>query len=275
MYRRWLSTSTDTDESDQPWERYTPAQRIGRYLAVLLTIVLLVLSWRAMEVRYEYIVTAPRELNDMFVRMYPPDAAYSAEVVGPLIETVHISVLGTVLATILALPVAYIGAENTTPNKATYALGKFVIAATRSVNVIIYALIFVIAFGPGALAGVLALAVRSIGFIAKLLAEAIEEIDRTQVEAIAATGASGTEQILYGIVPQIKPTFVGVVTYRWDINVRASTILGFVAAGGIGVELLTQLNSFKWDAVLTILLAILVIVVFSEVFSAYTRKKVQ
>jgi len=143
------------------------------------------------------------------------------------------------------------------------------------VNVIIYALIFVIAFGPGALAGVLALAVRSIGFIAKLLAEAIEEIDRTQVEAIAATGATGTEQILYGILPQIKPTLVGVVTYRWDINVRASTILGFVAAGGIGVELLTKLNSFQWHGVATILLVILNVVLVSEGFSAYVRNKIQ
>lgn len=273
MVRHWIGTSNSTD--DPPWERHTPLQRIGRYLAVLLTVVALAVSWRAMDVRYEFIATAPRELNDMFVRMYPPETAYASEIVGPLIETIHISVLGTVLATIISLPIAYIGAENTTPNRATYALGKFLIAATRSVNVIIYALIFVIAFGPGALAGVLALAVRSIGFIAKLLAEAIEEIDRRQVEAIAATGGTRAEQILYAVVPQIKPTFVGVVTYRWDINVRASTILGFVAAGGIGVELLTQLNSFQWHSVLTILLAILGVVVCSEVFSAYTRMKLQ
>lgn len=261
--------------SDRPWERHTPLQRIGRYLALLVTAIAFVLSWRAMEVRYEFIVTAPRELGDMFDRMYPPNTAYSAEIIGPLIETVHISVLGTVLATCLAIPVAYLAAENTTPNRLTYALGKFIISATRSVNVIIYALIFVIAFGPGALSGVLALAVRSIGFIAKLLAEDIEEIDRTQVEAIAATGASGTEQILYGIVPQIKPTFVGVVTYRWDINVRASTVLGFVAAGGIGVELLTMLNSFRWHAVATILVAILLVVLVSEGVSVYARGKVQ
>jgi phosphonate transport system permease protein len=241
----------------------------------LSTAIALTLSWRALEVKYGYIGSAPRELGDMFNRIYPPNMGYSAEIVGPLIETVHISVLGTILATVLAIPVAYLGAENTTPNRFTYALGKFIIAATRSVNVIIYALIFVIAFGLGALAGVLALAVRSIGFIAKLLAEAIEEIDRTQVEAIAATGATGTEQILYGILPQIKPTLVGVVTYRWDINVRASTILGFVAAGGIGVELLTKLNSFQWHGVATILLVILNVVLVSEGFSAYVRNKIQ
>lgn len=271
-----MTTRTEDGKTDDiHWEKHTLPQRLGRYLLVLLTVIVLTISWRALEVNYGYIGSAPRELRDMFNRMYPPNVGYSTEIVGPLIETIHISVLGTVLAAILALPIAYFGAENTTPNRVTYALGKFIIAATRSVNVIIYALIFVIAFGPGALAGVLALAVRSIGFIAKLLAEAIEEIDRTQVEAIAATGATGTEQILYGILPQIKPTLVGVLTYRWDINVRASTILGFVAAGGIGVELLTKLNSFQWHGVATILLAILGVVLVSEGFSAYVRKKVQ
>lgn len=268
------ATQDGENSGEKPWERYTLRQTIARYLAILLTVIVFFLSWGALEVRYEFVATAPREVQDIATRMYPPDAGYSVEIIGPLIETVHIAILGTVLATVLALPVAYIGAENTTPNRATYVLGKFLIAATRSVNVIVYALIFVVAFGPGALAGVLALGLRSIGFIAKLLAEAIEEIDRTQVEAVTATGANSLERILYGVVPQIKPTFVGVVTYRWDINVRASTILGFVAAGGIGVELQNSINGFRWDAALTILIAILLVVLLSEIFSAYARKKV-
>lgn len=256
------------------WQRFDARQRLVRYLGVLLALVAIAISWQLLEVNYEFAVTAPREVYDLFERMYPPNLAYTGEIVGPLIETIHISILGTALAVVLSLPVAFMGANNTTPNRATYVAGKFIISATRSVNVIVWALIFVIVFGPGALSGVLAIAVRSIGFTAKLLAESIEDIDPGQVEAIAATGANRFQTIIYGVVPQIKPALVSIVTYRWDINVRASTIIGFVGAGGIGVQLTTSINYFRWDDVFTILLTVLGIVIFSEVVSAYLRRKV-
>jgi len=257
------------------WDRRTPRQRILRYVAGLGAIVAVVVSWRLLSVNYSFLATAPRELGDLLTRMYPPDLAYTGEILGPLIETVHIAVLGTAFAVIVSVPVALLGAENTAPNRLAYGFGKFVISFTRSVNVIIWALVFVIVLGPGALAGVLAVGVRSIGFTSKLIAEAIEEIDPGQVEAIRATGASPIEAAIYGIVPQVKPAFVGVSTYRWDINVRASTIIGFVGAGGIGVELNTSINFFAWQRVLVILLAILGVVIFSEVTSAYLRRKVR
>lgn len=257
------------------WERRTPRQRIVRYVAGLIAIVAVVISWALLNVNYNFLATAPRELADLIARMYPPDAAYTGEIVRPLIETIHIAVLGTALAVIISVPVAMLGAENTTPNWITYGIGKFIISASRSVNVIIWALIFVIILGPGALAGVLAVGVRSIGFTSKLIAEAIEEIDPGQVEAIRATGANSLEAAIYGIVPQVKPAFIGVSTYRWDINVRASTIIGFVGAGGIGVNLSTSINFFAWQRVLVILLAILGVVIFSEFTSAYLRRKVR
>ena len=257
------------------WDRRSSREHLVRFLALLGAIVLFIVSWQALEVNYGYVASSPAILQDMFSRMFPPDAGYSVEIVGPMIETIHIGILGTALAIVLSLPVAYIGAENTTMNRATLLLGKGIISATRSVNTIIYALVFVVLFGPGAFAGVLAVAVRSVGFVSKLLAEAIEEIDPTQVEAVRATGANGLETLLYGVVPQVKPAFIGVATYRWDINVREATILGFVGAGGIGAQMSTQMNYFAWDNVLTILLAILVVVLFSEWFSAWARRKVR
>jgi len=263
-----------TAEPVPKWERHDSRTRLLRFAVLLISLIVVVVSWRALNIRYDYVATAPRELGDIANRMYPPDAEYTGEIVRPLIETVNISILGTVLALLIAMPVAYLGANNVTPNKVTYTVGKFIISFTRSVNVIIWALIFVVAFGPGALAGIFAVAMRSVGFIAKLMAEAIEEIDPTQVEAVTATGASDAQQIIYGVVPQIKPTFIGLATYRWDINVREATVIGFVGAGGIGENLTTSVNLFNWNQVLTILIAIFGLVIVSELVSAYARKKV-
>jgi phosphonate transport system permease protein len=132
----------------------------------------------------------------------------------------------------------------------------------------------VILFGPGAFAGVLAVAIRSIGFIGKLLSEAIEEIDPGQVRALESAGANGRQCLIYGVAPQVVPLFIGITTHRWDINIRSSTVLGLVGAGGIGLELTGLMDFYEWQSVSVVLLAILVTVVASEVVSAKVRKLV-
>lgn len=266
-------TETGPDADPAEWERFDSRQRLLRFVGLLVVLVATFASWRALSVRYTYVVTAPEMTLNLFQRMYPPDAAYAPEIVGPMISTVNIAVVGTMLAIVMALPVAYIGARNTTPNRYTYALGKFLIVGSRSVHVIIWALIFVILFGTGTLAGILSVGFRSVGFLAKLLSEEIEEIDETAVEAMRATGAGGLLTLVYGVIPQVKPAFLGIAVYRWDINVREATIIGFVGAGGIGMQLQTRINFFDWQGVATILIAILVVVIFSELFSAYVRGK--
>ena len=134
-----------------------------------------------------------------------------------------------------------------------------------------WALLLVSIIGPGIFAGTLAIAIRSIGFVAKLLYEAIEEIDTTQVEAIQATGASKLQVIAYGIVPQIMPAFAGLSVFRWDINIRESTILGLVGAGGIGLYLQSSLNILAWPQVTVILIMILIAVLISEWVSSKVR----
>jgi len=257
------------------WEHHTRRQRLARFCGLLVTLVVFAWAWHALGVRYDFVVSAPAEVQDLLMRMYPPDTAYSYEIVGPLIETVNIAVLGTGLSVLLSVPIAYLAAENTSPTRLTYLAGKLVVTVTRSISVIIWALVFVVIFGPGPLAGVVAIGVRSIGFIGKLLAEAFEEIDPRQPEAIRATGGNAVDVMVYGIVPQVKPAFVGITTYRWDINVRSSTVLGFVGAGGIGAELFAVLDFFRWDAALTILIAILGIVLLSEGLSAVVREKLR
>jgi phosphonate transport system permease protein len=169
----------------------------------------------------------------------------------------------TALAVLLSIPVAFLAARNTTFNGVTYALGRLVMSVSRSVDSLIWALIFIIVVGPGSLAGALAVAVRSIGFVSKLFAE-----------AITATGAGRFQVLLYGIVPQIRPVLAGVTIYRWDINIRESTVLGIVGAGGIGFVLNTAILGLEWSRVGLILLVILGVVVVSEMISASLRKRV-
>jgi phosphonate transport system permease protein len=191
-----------------------------------------------------------------------------------MLETVHIATLSTMLTIFIALPVSYIAAQNTTSNKATLWLGRFILVSSRSVNTIIWALLFVAIFGPGVLAGILAVMFRSIGFIGKLMGEAIEEIDRNPVEAMQATGASKMKVVLYAIVPQVMPAFFAIIILRWDINIRESTVLGLVGAGGIGVLLQGSIDLFAWQTVATILLAIIVLVILGEAITSVLRKKV-
>ena len=135
-------------------------------------------------------------------------------------------------------------------------------------------LLLVAILGPGVLAGILAIALRSIGFIGKLLYEAIEEIDAAQIEAIEATGASSAQTMAWGVVPQVAPTLAGISVFRWDINIREATVLGLVGAGGIGMNLESSMSTLAWNQVALILLVILGTVVISEYVSARVRKAV-
>ena len=133
-------------------------------------------------------------------------------------------------------------------------IALFIIVSSRSINALIWALMLVTIIGPGVFAGIIAIALRSIGFCAKLLYEAIEEIDEGQVDAVRATGASGAQVTAYGIVPQVLPAFAGISVFRWDINIRESTVLGLVGAGGIGLELNAAITQLYWTQVSLILL---------------------
>lgn len=256
------------------WRRFTPAQRTARTVAQLALAALLGWMLTRLGVRREYLADAPAQIGDLLGRMLPPEWAAAGALLGPLGQTIHIATLGTALALVLALPVAWLAAFNTTLNRGTYALARLIMVVSRSVDTLIWALIFIIAVGPGSLAGVLAVAVRSIGFVAKLTAEGIEEIDPRQVEAVVATGANRWQVLLYAVVPQVRPVFAGVAIYRWDINIRESTVLGLVGAGGIGFVLHEAILGLEWHRVGMILVVILAVVLASEAGSAWLRRRV-
>jgi phosphonate transport system permease protein len=190
----------------------------------------------------------------------------------PLWDTLNMATLGTALGVVLGVPVAFLAARTTTPSAAiARPIALLIIVSSRSINSLIWALLLVTVMGPGVLAGILAIALRSIGFIGKLLYEALEETDPKQIEAITATGASGAQRIAYGFVPQIMPTFAGISVYRWDINIRESTVLGLVGAGGIGLQLNASVSRLAWPEVTVMFIAILCTVAVSEWVSARVR----
>lgn len=257
------------------WQRFTPAERIGRSMAYILTAVAVVWSLRTIEVIPEFLYDAPEQTLDLFRRMWPFDWAFYPRVVhDALIETFHIATLGTLLGLALAIPLSFLAARNFTRSPALNWLAQFVFVSSRSVNSLIWALLFVAIFGPGALAGVLSIAFRSIGFIGKLFGEALEEAQKGPIEALTAAGAPRSMILVKGYWPQVEPAFWSVALLRWDINIRESAVLGLVGAGGIGVALDAALNNLYWDQVGLILAVIFGVVVVTEIFTSWLRSRV-
>ncbi len=256
------------------WRRRTTRADLAIWLGWLLVIAFTVFCWRVMteDTIWVYVWDAPIQMADIGSRMVPPRWSYFPNLVKPLWDTLNIATLGTALAIVISVPVAFLAARNTTPSVTLVRpAALLVIVSSRSINAIVWALPLVSILGPGLLAGIIAIALRSVGFIGKLLYEAIEEVDEAQVEAIRATGASESQTLAWGIVPQITPAFAGITVFRWDINIRESTVLGLVGAGGIGLNLEASLNTLAWPQVTLILLLILGTVLVSEWISARVR----
>ncbi len=256
------------------WAHRTPKARLALWVGWLGLVALFVFCWEVMTENtiWAFVSDAPQQAADIGSRMVPPAWSYMDRLWWPLWDTLNIATLGTLMGIVIAIPVAFLAARNTTPSLyIARPIALFIIVSSRSINSLIWALLLVSIIGPGVLAGIVAIGLRSIGFVAKLLYEAIEEIDETQVEAVTATGASGAQVINYAIVPQILPAFAGISVFRWDINIRESTILGLVGAGGIGLQLLASLNVLAWSQVTMIFIVILGTVVLSEWVSAKVR----
>ena len=197
------------------------------------------------------------------------------DLVDPAIDTALMATLATLVGLLLALPVAWLGAANITPlGHASYVVGRFLMTLSRSVHEIVWGLIFVSAVGLGALAGVLAMGVRSVGFISKIVAEAIEDVQPGPIEAVRAVGGNKLQVLFYGMLPQILPVVLGTIIFEWDINIRRSTIMGLVGAGGLGLVLFRQMAMLNYGGVTTVILTVLLLIIIGEVVSYYARKAV-
>lgn len=257
------------------WNRFTPAERLLRFAFYFLSVAAIVFSLKNIEIVPEYLLDAPAQLADFFQRMWPLDTPYYAKSVhAALIETLNIATVGTLLSLTMAIPIGIMAAKNVVPYRLLNWLAQLILITSRSVNTLVWALLFIAIFGPGALAGTMAIAFRSVGFIGKLFGESLDDSPTQAIDALKATGASPSGIFLKGYWPQVKPAFASLVLFRWDINVRESAVLGLVGAGGIGMAMDSAMNLFRWDQVAVVLITIFVVVIVAEILVTMIRRRI-
>ena len=239
-------------------------------LALVALAAYVVYACAQLEISWERVLTGMDNAQRFFARMFPPNFSRWDLLVKGLLESLQIAVLATALGIVLALPVGLAAARNLMPPWVSWP-ARAIIVTARSFHPVIVAILFVKAVGFGALAGILALTVASIGFIGKLFTEAIEEISQKQVEAVRATGSPFASVLSYGVLPQVFSRFIGFSTYQLDSNLRNSTMVGIVGAGGIGGTLFAAFQRFDYDYVCAILIAIISLIMIGEVLAMAVR----
>lgn len=203
--------------------------------------------------------------------MLPPNFKDALKWIKPLLDTLAMSIAGTALALGFSLPLGFLAAKNTTPHILVYRAARGLLNGLRSIPELIMGIVFVAAVGFGALPGVLALGLHSIGMVGKFFAESIEHVNEGPVEAARAAGATPLQVAMHGILPQVLPQMADVAIYRWEYNFRASTVMGMVGAGGIGFELIASLRIMQYQDVSAILIVILIMVTLVDGFSSHLR----
>lgn len=245
-----------------------------RQLLVAGTVLALILlaSWYVGLLKFSVLADGIPAIMTLAGESVPPDFSNFIHWLQPLLDTLAMSIAGTALAVSLSLPLAFLAARNTSPHPVVYHLARTVLNGLRSVPELIMGIMFVAAVGFGALPGVLALGLHSVGMIGKFFAEAVEHVDEAPVEAARAAGATPLQTLLHAVLPQVMTQFADIAIYRWEYNFRASTVMGMVGAGGIGFELMGSLRIMQYQEVLAIMLVILVMVTLVDGLSSRIRR---
>jgi len=209
---------------------------------------------------------------DFIRRMFPPDPSVLGQALHGALQTVQIAIVGTIVAAVLAVPLALSAARNTAPRWVFYWV-RSVLNVFRAIDTLVYALFFVAAVGLGPFPGVLAVIVYTATVLAKLFSEAIEAMDPGPVEAVQAVGATRLQVLRWGVLPQLAPEFVSFTLYRFETNIRAAAVLGFVGGGGIGFYIQTYLRLLNYPAASTVLMVLVVMVMLVDFTSSRLRSR--
>jgi phosphonate transport system permease protein len=271
-----MNTRTIIDGAE-PYERIIDRQRrdwnIGTLRLAAIIVVVAICTYYVGLFDLERLADGGPSIARLLGEMIPPDFGNVLNWTKPLIDTLAMSVAGTALAVLLSVPIAFLAARNTALHPLAYRAARSLLNGLRAIPELILGIIFVAAVGFGALPGVLALGLHSVGMVGKFFAEAIEHADKAPIEAARAAGATPLQVLMHGVLPQVLPQMADISVYRWEYNFRASTVMGMVGAGGIGFELMGSLRIMQYQEVSAILLVILLMVTLVDAFSNYLRKR--
>ena len=242
-------------------------------LILLLLAVAIVLSLRMTGFSLAVVVTKFDKLLDLFVKLFHPKWSFFEKVTRPLVDTIKMSILGTVIGCLLALPVSVLASTNIDKSRVIVSVLRFILALIRTLPTLVIALVCALVFGLGTFAGTLAISVFTFGIVAKMLYESIETIDMGPFEAMEAMGANKFQAFWSACVPQILPVYLSHSLYCFEMNIRASAILGYVGAGGLGITINERIGWRDYEGLGMVLLTLFVVVVTIEFFSEYLRGK--
>lgn len=213
-----------------------------------------------------------KNMYTVIEKFFPPNWAVFSSISNPMIETIQMAIIATTIAAILTVPLALLSARNISTLKPLYFITRTLLNLLRTIPDLVLAVIFVGLFGIGVFPGILALIIFSLGILAKLISETIESVDMNPLEAIRASGGNALQVIWYALVPQVLPQFVSLTLYVFEINIRASVVLGYVGAGGIGLVLNQQLGFYNYPNAMTIIITIFIVVIVIEYISGKLRE---
>lgn len=242
-----------------------------RWLGWGLLAAVLAWSWQGAEMNPVMLWRDADNMRVFAADFFPPDFSDWRLFLEEMLITVQIAVWGTALAIVCSIPLGILCSENLVPWWVCQPVRRLM-DAFRSINEMVFAMLFVVAVGLGPFAGVLALFVGTTGVLSKLFAEAVESIEPGPVEGVRATGASALQEVIFGVIPQVLPLWISYALYRFESNVRSATVVGMVGAGGIGVLLWESIRGFQMAQTCAILLIIIVVVSLIDIVSQRLRK---
>ena len=267
----------EIDNKTKHPEKYLRPQWTWKtYFFIFSLISIIILITNDLEINFITLFSdSSKYFGDILGRMLPPDFSNFKSLIYAMLETIEIAFLGTFIAITLSIPVGLLSARNLAPNYAVFLIARTITIFFRAIPEFIIAMILVIAIGFGAMPGVLAVGIHTIGFLAKFYAEGIEHINKGPVEALKSSGASKRQIISFAVIPQILPSFIANNLYILDRNIRMATMLGIVGAGGIGYELQSSFRMFEYQKVSAIIIIIFIAIFIIDHLSSFIRSKIK
>ncbi|MRX73856.1 phosphonate ABC transporter, permease protein PhnE [Bacillus lacus] len=265
---------------DPKQDNFVPSSLISarakRQVTLIMMVVIGLYLWSSIQTESfitDFFAGIP-DMSRMVQDLFPPNLSFTSQVWPKLTETIHMAIIATTIAVILCIPMSLLAASNVNTNKISYQISRFFLNILRTIPDIILAVIFVGIFGIGVFPGILALIIFSLGILSKLISETIEAIDRHPMEAITASGGNKLQVIWYSVVPQVLPQFTSFGLYVFEINIRASVVLGLVGAGGVGQLLNQQINFFNYKNAMMLILIVFIIVIIIDYVSTKIREAI-